>query len=82
MSALAEQLRRKLSGWRAAEERGRAERRNSRLTAAESLAAAEEVRALNPAAFEGADPVREREVAEARRAWARVRERWRRSAAH
>ena len=81
MSTLAEQLRRKVWGWRAAEERADAERRRLRLTATESLEAAEEIRALNPAAFEGADPVREREVAEVRKAWARVRERWRRSVA-
>ncbi len=77
MSRLAEQLRGKVAGWRAAEARAQAERRTSPLTPAEALVAAEEIRALNPAAFQGEDPVREREVAEARRAWARVRKQWR-----
>jgi hypothetical protein len=79
MSRLGEQLRNKVAGWRAAEARTQAERKPLPLSLAEALATAEELRALNPAAFQGEDPVREREVAEARRAWARVRKQWRRS---
>ena len=69
-------LRRRVLGWRAAEA---AERRvrgaEGPLGAGESLAWAEELCALNPEAFSQPDPVREREVGEARAAWDKLRAR-------
>lgn len=63
-------------GWRAAEAAERAVRRTDKpLSPRESLAWAEELSALNPAAMGSPDPVREREVAEVRRTWAKLRAR-------
>ena len=70
-------IQQKLAGWRAAEQAANAERSSS-LDATELLNAADEIRDLNPAAFEGSDPVREREVEAVRNAWKTLRERWRR----
>jgi len=71
-----EDLRRRVLGWRAA---GAMEQQvrlaEAPLGPAESLAWAEELCALNPEAFDQPDPIREREVAEARRAWDKLRAR-------
>jgi hypothetical protein len=69
-------LRRRVLGWRAAEAAEREVRQaEPPLSPSESLAWAEELFALNPAAMSGPDPVREREVAEVRRTWAKLRAR-------
>jgi hypothetical protein len=79
----AQELRRRVVGWRAAEsEEQRLRQQEKPLSAEESLAAAEALRAINPAIFAEPDAVREREVEAARRAWDKLRERmgWRRGA--
>ena len=71
-----EDLRRRVLGWRAAEAAEQQVRRAERpLGPAESLAWAEEICALNQGAFSRPDPVREREVTEARNAWDKLRAR-------
>ena len=71
-----EDLRRRVLGWRAAEVAERAARRaEGPLGPGESLAWAEELCALNQDAFSRPDLVREREVAEARAAWDKLRAR-------
>lgn len=72
-------IRRKRAGWRAAERAAKAEHPTA-MSAEESLGAAEELRNLNPDAFRGGDPIREREVSRAREAWNTLRRRWRRDA--
>jgi hypothetical protein len=71
-----EDLRRRVLGWQAAEAAEREIRRaEGPLSPSESLAWAEALCALNPAAMSKPDPVREREVAEARAAWDKLRAR-------
>lgn len=71
-----EDLRRRVLGWRAAEATEQQVRRaEGPLAPGESLAWAEELCALNQEAFSQPDSVREREVAEARRAWDKLRAR-------
>jgi hypothetical protein len=71
-----EELKRRVLGWRAAERAGQQARMVERpLGPDEALAWADKLRALNPMAFSEADEVREREVAEARRAWDKLRAR-------
>ncbi len=73
-SAFREDLRRRVLGWRAAEAAEQRLRQTEKpLSPGESLAWAEEIIALNPAAMMALDPVREREVAQARQAWQRLR---------
>ena len=71
-----EDIRRRVAGWRAAEVRERQVRREEPIpepTTALSLAT--ELCELAPELFEEEDLVREREVREARAAWAKLRER-------
>jgi hypothetical protein len=78
-----EQLRQRVFGWRAAEQAEQRTRHQEKpLSAEDALAVADEIRAMNPAAFTAADAVREREVEAARRAWDKLRERmgWKRGA--
>ena len=71
-----EDLRRRVLGWRAAEATEQQVRRaEGPLGPGESLAWAEALCALNQEAFSQPDPVRECEVAEARRAWDKLRAR-------
>jgi hypothetical protein len=73
-----EDLRRRVLGWRAAETAEIEVRRAEHpLSPSESLAWAEELCALNLAALSSPDAVREREVAEVRRTWAKLRARLR-----
>lgn len=73
-------IQQKLAGWQTAERVANANREAS-LSPAELLAAAEELRDLNPDVFEGADPIRDREVQAVRCAWKILRERWQRDGA-
>ena len=71
-----EEIRRRVLGWRAAEAMEQEVRRaEGPLSPRESLAWAEELCALNPETFGQPDAVREREVAEARGAWDKLRAR-------
>lgn len=76
MSSLAQQLRRRISGWRNAEQTANRVRATVSLTPSECLDATEELRALNPALFRDPDPIRDAEVMATRRAWHKVRSRW------
>jgi hypothetical protein len=69
-----EDLRRRVLGWRAAEAAEQYVRQGEPpLSPSESLAWAEQIIALNPAAMTAPDPVREREVELAMLAWQRLR---------
>jgi hypothetical protein len=71
-----EALRQRVAGWRAAEARQIEERRaEGPPSAEEAWTFALELWELNPAAFAAPDLVREREIDEARRAWAKLRAR-------
>jgi hypothetical protein len=71
-----EDIRRRVAGWRAAEVRERQIRRaEALLDATTALELAEELCELDPDLFREEDPVRTREVGEARAAWAKLRER-------
>lgn len=70
-------IRAKVAGWRAAAQAAELAREQS-LGPSELLAVAEELRELNPTAFERPDPVREREIEAVRNAWKVLRARWRR----
>jgi hypothetical protein len=71
-----EDIRRRIAGWRAAELRERQLRRDEPiLDPTTALELATELCELAPGLFEVEDPVREREVREARAAWAKLRER-------
>lgn len=75
-----EDIRRRVAGWRAAEVRERHVRRaEAPLDATTALELSEELCDLDPDLFRKEDPVRKREVGEARAAWAKLRERlgWR-----
>jgi hypothetical protein len=68
--------RRRVAAWRAAEVRERQVRRaEALLDATTSLELSEELCELDPDLFREEDPVRKREVGEARAAWAKLRER-------
>jgi hypothetical protein len=76
---LADAIRRRVEGWRAAEARERRCRREQPvLDPSDAFEAALELSELQPEGAE--DELRQREVARASRAWARLRERlpWRR----
>ena len=78
-----EDIRRRVAGWRAAEARERQVRRTETvLDPTAALDLSEELCDLDPALFREEDPVRKREVSEARAAWAKLRERlgWQRRA--
>lgn len=78
-----EDIRRRVAGWRAAEVRERQVRRaEALLDPTTALDLSEELCELNPDLFREEDPVRSREVGEARAAWAKLRERlgWQRHA--
>jgi hypothetical protein len=69
-------IRRRIAGWRAAEIRERQVRREEPIPEpTTALELATELCELAPALFQEEDPVREREVREARAAWAKLRER-------
>jgi hypothetical protein len=69
-------LRDRVMGWRAAAARETELRRHEGpLDSGEAIDFALEAWALNPHAFETHDPIREREVEQARQAWAKLRER-------
>lgn len=71
-----EDIRRRIAGWRAAEARERQVRRAEPvLDPTTALDLSEELCELDPALFREEDPVRTREVSEARAAWAKLRER-------
>lgn len=73
-------IRRRVAGWRAAEAREIQHRRGEEpVTPDQALSFAFEARALNPEAFERADPLREREVLAVQATWNKLRERlgWR-----
>lgn len=78
-----EGIRRRIAGWRAAEARERQVRRAEPvLDPTTALDLSEELCELNPDLFRDEDPLREREVSQARAAWAKLRERlgWQRRA--
>ena len=71
-----EDIRRRIAGWRAAELRERQVRREEPiLDPTTALELATELCELAPGLFHEEDLVREREVREARAAWAKLRER-------
>ena len=75
-----EEIRRRVAGWRAAEQREREVRRDEPpLDASAALDAAQELYELAPDLFGQEDALREREVLAARAAWAklRIRSGWR-----
>jgi hypothetical protein len=76
-----EDLRRRVEGWRAAERRERSLRREELLEPRAALEAGLDLARLDLADFTLPDPIREREVAAARRTWERLRRsaRWRTS---
>ena len=74
----AEQLRRRVQGWRAAEARERELRRiEGPMNPAESFEAGMELCELLPDLSSAPDPLRTREVEQARLAWRRLRDAWR-----
>jgi hypothetical protein len=76
MAGTREQIRRRVSGWRAAERRERAlQRSEGPMAPADALAAALELAALNPTVLLASDAVRARETDAARAAWRRLRRR-------
>lgn len=77
-SEQAEQLRRRVQGWRAAEVRERDLRRvEGPMGAAESFEAGMELCELLPDVTATPDPLRTREVELARQTWRRLRDAWR-----
>ncbi|MGC4088651.1 MAG: hypothetical protein QM756_12280 [Polyangiaceae bacterium] len=71
-----EDIRRRVAGWRAAEACERQVRRaEAILDPTTALVISEELCELDPNLFQEEDPVRKREVAEARAAWGKLRER-------
>ena len=77
-SEQAEQLRRRVQGWRAAEARERELRRTEGpMSPAESFEAAMDLCELLPEVDGAPDPLRVREVELARRTWRRLRDAWR-----
>jgi hypothetical protein len=74
----AEQLRKRVRGWRAAEVREREVRRvEGPMSPAESFEAGMELCELLPDIAGSTDPLRTREVDRARQAWRRLRNAWR-----
>lgn len=74
----AEQLRKRVQGWRAAEARERELRRSEGpMSPAESFEAGMELCELLPDLVSSLDPLRMREVEHARLAWRRLRDAWR-----
>ena len=71
-----EDIRRRVAGWRAAEARERQVRRaEAILDPTTALDLSEELCELDSTLFQEEDPVHKRDVAEARAAWAKLRER-------